>query len=148
MNKHLYALVGAIILTGSLADESHAAPCRVAEAAIRGSQAGYERDTQAAIETAEKDKSSSDILGKCIGGVTAVITSPTFPSLDDMFDNVFDKICRVASQQVHGKLSDVNSQIGGLSSGVRVQRSSSGLDVQEREREVSGNSWMRLFGGY
>lgn len=104
-----------------------AATCRIGTAASQGSQNAYQRDAQAAQETAQRERSSSDILGKCVAGVTGVITAPQFTSLSDIFAQVKNKVCRIASDQVNGAVSDVNSQIGGVMSGITGQINNTGI---------------------
>ncbi|APO88911.1 hypothetical protein AB8807_22330 (plasmid) [Xanthomonas campestris pv. olitorii] len=98
-----------------------AATCRSGSAAAAGSQSGYERDKQAAQQTAQSERSSSDILGKCVGGITSVLTAPQFPSLSDIFDQIKNKVCQIASDQVNGVVNDVNGQISGVMNGINGQ---------------------------
>lgn len=90
-----------------------AATCRSGSAAAQGSQAGYKRDQQAAEQAAQSELSSSDVLGKCVGGITSVLTAPQFPSLSETFDQIKNKVCQIASSQVNSAISDVNGQING-----------------------------------
>jgi len=159
MKRSLLTIVfmTACVYTGA----ASAAPCRMAEAAIKGSQSGYERDTTAAIETAEKDMSASDVLGKCVGGISAVVNAPTFPSLSALFDQVFDRVCRAARNEVQGAVRNANGQIGDLTSGVDLygaardvgignvnagvdihHSSDTGVDIDTRNRK---SSWLNLF---
>ncbi|WP_262404505.1 hypothetical protein [Xanthomonas oryzae] len=98
-----------------------AATCRSGSAAAQGSQSGYDRDKQAAQQTAHSERSSSDILGKCVGGITSVLTAPQFPSLSDIFDQIKNKVCQIASDQVNGVVGDVNGQISGVMNGINGQ---------------------------
>ena len=98
-----------------------AATCRSGSAAAAGSQSGYERDKQAAQQTAQSERSSSDILGKCVGGITSVLTAPQFPSLSDIFDQIKNKVCQIASDQGNGVVNDVNRQINGVMTGINGQ---------------------------
>jgi hypothetical protein len=61
------------------------ANCRVADAARIGSEAGLARDKAAAMQTAEQERKSSDILGRCISGITSIQVVPMFPSPMDIF---------------------------------------------------------------
>jgi len=88
-----------------------AAPCRSGAAAGRGGQSGYDMDRQAATQTAQNDRSSSDILGKCVSGITAVITAPQFPSLSSIFDQLKNRICQMASDQINSAAYNASSQI-------------------------------------
>lgn len=104
-----------------------AATCRSSTAAYQGSQNGYQRDVQAAQQTAQRERSSSDILGKCVAGVTGVITAPQFPSLSGIFDQIKNKVCRIASDQVNGAVNDVKGQIGGVMTDINGQINNTGV---------------------
>ena len=104
-----------------------AATCRSATAAAQGSQNGYQKDVQAAQQTAQREKSSSDILGRCVGGITGVITAPQFPSLSEIFDQIKNRVCRIASDQVNGAVNDANQQINGALGGINGQIQGTGI---------------------
>ena len=53
-----------------------------------------------------------------MAGVTGVIAAPQFPSPSDVFDQIKNKVCRIASDQVNGAVSDVNGRIGGVMNGI------------------------------
>jgi hypothetical protein len=76
------------------------AACRAAEAAKLGSDAGLARDGAAAVQMAEQERSNSDILGKCITGVTSIQVVPTFPSLMDIFNQAATRMCRLANNSI------------------------------------------------
>jgi hypothetical protein len=116
-----------IVLLLCSAASVQAATCRSGSAAAQGSQSGYARDQQAAEQTAQSERSSSDILGKCVGGITSVITAPQFPSLSDIFDQIKNKVCQIASDQVSSAAGDVNGQINGVMSGINGQISNTGV---------------------
>lgn len=86
------------------ATSASAAPCRAQKAAEAGSKAGYTRDKVAAEEMEKRTSDSSDVLAKCIKGITAVTVVPTFPSLADIFAGVVDKACRVSIDKVRSAL--------------------------------------------
>lgn len=117
--KFGFPTIALLALLGS--STAQAAPCRAAAAAIQGSQRSYEKDVQAAQQTVQKDRTSSDILGKCVSGVTAVMTVPQFPSLSQIFEQIKKEVCRIASEQVNGAVNDVNQQINGALSGINSQ---------------------------
>lgn len=81
-----------------------AAPCRAQKAAELGSKAGYQRDKTAAEEMEKKASESSDVLAKCIKGITTVTVVPTFPSLTDIFTGVMEKACKVSIDKVRAAL--------------------------------------------
>lgn len=81
-----------------------AAPCRAQKAAELGSKAGYTRDRTAAEEMEKRASESSDVLAKCIKGITTVTVIPAFPSLSDIFAGVMEKACRVSIDKVRAAL--------------------------------------------
>ncbi|OWY38866.1 hypothetical protein CEK28_10580 [Xenophilus sp. AP218F] len=105
---HRIAMLALLLL---MAGTSQADTCRSGGAAQRGAQAGYDQDTQAASTNAQKEKQSSDILNKCVGSITAVITAPQFPSIADIFENIKNKVCAIASEKINGAINDVNKDI-------------------------------------
>jgi hypothetical protein len=105
-------------ISASVAIAAPAAPCRSETAATSGSTAGYTQDTQAADAIEQQDKSASDILGQCVAGITGVITIPTFPSLDDILNQIKNEVCRIASEQVHQAAGNVASAINAALSGI------------------------------
>ena len=128
-----------LCFTGSV----QAANCRSGNAAVQGSQNGYQKDSQAAEQTAQKQRTTSDILGKCVGGITGVITAPQFPSLSDIFDQIKNKVCKLASDQVNGAVNsvvnNVNGQINGVVTGINGQISNTGVgQVVGNVPQVSG----------
>lgn len=126
-----------------------AATCRSGDAAARGSQNGYERDKQVAEQIAQNERSSSDILGKCVRGITAVITAPQFPSLSDIFDQIKNKVCQIASDQIHGAVNDANGQINRTGVGQVIGNASqvSGPTVQQTHAGSSQSStfWSNIW---
>jgi TraL protein len=116
----------------------YAVNCRSGDAALRGSQVGYDRDKQAAEQTAKNDRSLSDTLGKCIGGITGVVTVPQFPSLSDIYDQVKKKICKLASDQAHNSVSGANSQINDAINGINGQINNAGIGQISENVPVAG----------
>jgi hypothetical protein len=88
-----------------------AAPCRAQKAAELGSKAGYLRDKNAAEEMEKRASESSDVLAKCIKGITTVTVVPTFPSLSDIFAGVMEKACRVSIDKVRAALPPAMSGV-------------------------------------
>ena len=115
-----------LVLSMCSATNVEAATCRSGAAAIAGAKSGYNRDQQAAVTTATNDRSSSDILGKCVGGITSILTAPQFPSLSDIFDQIKNKVCAIASDQIDAQIGEVNSQISGAMTNINSQISSTG----------------------
>lgn len=93
---------------------AQAATCRSGEAAIRGGEAGLSRDQSAADSNETAEKMSSEILGKCIGGITGIFGTTAFPDLSQIWQMIKDKVCSIASSQVRGVVSQVNGQINGV----------------------------------
>lgn len=96
-----------LLLVLFLAVDAQAATCRAGEAAVRGSQTGYEEDKTAANETSEKELSFSDALEQCVGGISGAQTSPAFGGgggLSDMLDQLFSRVCRIARERINGEL--------------------------------------------
>lgn len=93
-----------VIATLVACTSASAAPCAAQKAAERGSKAGYERDKTAAEDMEKKTSESSDVLAKCIKGITTVTVVPTFPSLSDMFAGVVEKACKVSIDKVRAGL--------------------------------------------
>lgn len=65
-----------VVLLMSSAVTAHAATCRSGEAAVRGGEAGLARDQDAADTNQTAAQTSSDILGKCVGGSPAYSAPP------------------------------------------------------------------------
>lgn len=68
-----------VVLLLSSAVTANAATCRSGEAAVRGGEAGLARDQDAADTTQTAAQTSSDILGKCVGGSLAFSAQPRSP---------------------------------------------------------------------
>ncbi|MCC7005932.1 MAG: hypothetical protein IT497_04735 [Ottowia sp.] len=118
MKTCIHIIIATFLLCTTIAQ---AATCRSGNAAARGSQQGYERDKQAAEQVAKTEQSSSDILGKCVGGITGVLTAPQFPSLSDIFNQVQNKVCQIARNQIDGVINDANGRINNTMNGIHNQ---------------------------
>lgn len=90
---------------------AQSATCRSGDAATIGGKIGYERDKQAATQMAQKENSASDILGKCVNSVTSIQTTPQFPSLSDIFEQVTQKICAAVTDEINNMPFGLNSQV-------------------------------------
>jgi TraL protein len=120
IKKPLCFLITSMLLAiSSVAD---AGTCRSGDAAIIGAQAGYENEINQINKQSDNSKTSSDLMGKCISGVTGVIVMPTFPDLGAIWQEMIDKVCKTASDRIsdvtNGAISDVNNQINGLMNGI------------------------------
>ncbi|MBF8164304.1 hypothetical protein IVE04_24370 [Pseudomonas mendocina] len=101
------SICSVLLLVLFLAVDAQAATCRAGEAAVRGSQTGYEEDKTAANETSEKELSFSDALEQCVGGISGAQTSPSFGGgggLSDMLDQLVNRVCRIARERINGEL--------------------------------------------
>lgn len=108
--KTALMLVGVILGASSFC--TFADTCRSGSAASEGSKTGFQREADAANAQADSSKTSSDTIGKCVSGITGIkITVPTFPSLDDIFKEVEDKVCKMASDAISGVTGDIDGQI-------------------------------------
>ena len=121
-----------------------AATCRSGDAATRGSKVGYEQDKQAAEQNAQNERAASDILGKCVGAINAVITVPQFPSLSGIFDQIINKVCKIASDQVNGAINapvnEINSQINGEMNNINGQINNTGIgQVVQNVPQITGS---------
>ncbi|WP_241136356.1 hypothetical protein [Achromobacter insuavis] len=94
-----------------------ATTCRSGEAAARGGQVGYERDTKAAEDNATKAATWADVLSKCVGGVTGILGGGGFPSIDDELNKLKDRICRAARAEIGKATGKVNDVLGDVSYG-------------------------------
>ncbi|NWC90510.1 hypothetical protein [Pseudomonas reactans] len=104
-------VVSAFLLLVCMSANVTAATCRSGEAAVRGSNSGYEEDKKAAEQVVEKEMSFSDVLELCVGGVTGGQAGPTYgPSLGDQFGawarKVFKQVCSLAREKIDDKLGD------------------------------------------
>jgi hypothetical protein len=109
INTTRHRHIGHVLLICTLltaASTTFAGPCRSGDAAARGSQTGTERDRKAAEQTEQQDRMASDILGRCVSGITSVPTMPTFPSLSDVFNEVKTRICRITSVEISSASAD------------------------------------------
>lgn len=118
---HRIAMLAILLL---IAGASQASGCRSGDAAQRGAQAGYDQDTQAATSTVQKERQASDILNKCVGSITAVITVPQFPSMAQIFEQIKNKVCATIRDQINQSIdkvnSDVNQTVGGIYDHVKI----------------------------
>lgn len=84
---------------------SNAAVCRSGEAAQAGSDAGYEQARKADEAWAERERTVSDQLQDCLARIrTTSISLPTFPSLQDILNQVAEKICQTAVDKINSHI--------------------------------------------
>lgn len=84
---------------------SDAAVCRAAEAAQAGSDAGFEKAKRADEGWAKLEREISGRLQSCLARLrTQRSGSLPFPSLQDMFDQLAEKICQTAIDKIKGQI--------------------------------------------
>lgn len=141
------AFLAAFILCSAVS--AQAATCRSGEAAMRGGEAGIARDQNAADANETAEKTSSDILGKCVGGITGIFGGASFPDFSAIWQMIKDKVCAIASQQVRGVVSEVNGQINGVMTqingavtdtvnGTGVNNTGAGTVISSGDTSISG----------
>jgi TraL protein len=83
----------------------NAAICRSGQAASAGSELGYEQAKRAAQVWAERERSVSDELQDCLSRIrTTSISLPTFPSLQDLMNQVADQVCQAAVDRINSHI--------------------------------------------
>ncbi|AXQ51012.1 hypothetical protein DZC31_30350 (plasmid) [Stenotrophomonas rhizophila] len=123
----------ALLLLLCMSVNLNAATCRSGEAAVRGSNSGYEEDKRAAEQTVQDDLSFSDVLEKCVGGVTGIKAGPTYgpsESFGDWAELIFKQVCNIARD----KISEVAG--GGAESrmGSALENIYSGYESEQQAR--------------
>lgn len=103
-----------VLVTAAWMSAPATSACPAETAARIGGQQGYARDKLAAIEIEKRESASSETLGKCIGGITSVVTVPAFPSLADILTRAGDKICRVATDKLREAVAIPGMHVPGL----------------------------------
>jgi hypothetical protein len=98
--KSQHRIAVAVLACAGACAGAHSATCRSEAAAVLGGQNGFSRDKNAAVENENRENASSELVGKCIGGITSVVVVPVFPSLGDIFSRAADKVCHVASARI------------------------------------------------
>jgi len=114
VNSHTRIVCAALLIAVNQAAPAWSADCRSETAAKAGAQQGYERDKNAAIETEWRESASSDVIGRCIGGITSIIVVPTFPSLQQIFAQAAQKMCNVARDKIREAATIPSGGIPGL----------------------------------
>ncbi|KPW49308.1 hypothetical protein ALO86_200179 [Pseudomonas syringae pv. berberidis] len=95
----------------------NAAVCRSGQAASVGSQTAYERAKKASGVWAERERTVSDELQDCLSRIrTTSISLPSFPSLEDLMNQVADQVCQAAVDKINSHIpsgSDPWQSVGG-----------------------------------
>lgn len=125
-------------------------PCAVAEAAVRGSQAGYDRQVDAASRVADMNREVSEIVGNCVGGISSIITMPSL-SIGGLFDAIIDRVCRAVNTEINGVVGSFDSYVDDtldvpeLNVGVDVRRNNGGIGSELNTRELDTPSPLDWF---
>lgn len=77
-----------------------AASCRAGTAAKAGSEAGYNRAKEAADAWSQRQNNVTASLGDCLGNISTTITTPTFPNLTDIMNQIGQNICQAARDKI------------------------------------------------
>lgn len=107
MKRYLSVLAAMLLIYTDVS----ATTCRSQTAAVAGSRSGYDRDKVAATQVEQKESQSSDVVGRCVSGITAISVVPTFPSLSDIFNAVVERACTVAIDRIRDVSVSVASGI-------------------------------------
>ncbi len=84
---------------------ANAAVCRAGQAAQAGSEAGYEKAKRAADAWGERERTMSDQLQECLSRIrTTSISMPDFPSLQDIMNQVSEKVCQAALDKINSNI--------------------------------------------
>jgi len=84
---------------------ANAAVCRAGQAAQEGSQAGYEQAKRAADAWGERERTMSDQLQECLNRIrTTSISLPSFPSLQEIMNQVSEKVCQAAMDKINSNI--------------------------------------------
>jgi TraL protein len=84
---------------------ANAAVCRAGQAAQEGSQTGYEKAKRAADAWGERERTMSDQLQDCLSRIrTTSISLPSFPSLQDIMNQVSEKVCQAAVDKINSNI--------------------------------------------
>lgn len=82
-----------------------AAVCRSGDAAQVGSNAGFEQAKRADEAWAKRERTVSDQLQSCLARIrTTSISLPSFPSLQDILNQVAEKICQTAVDKINSQI--------------------------------------------
>jgi hypothetical protein len=110
------------------------AGCRAGDAAVRGSQVGFERAQAAAVTLSQNQTAAQSLLQKCVQGIANMNSGNMFPSFADMFDQVVQKVCTAATQKVNSAVGQINpaNDFDKIMSGInsQVSQSTGGLISQ------------------
>lgn len=84
---------------------ANAVVCRSGQAAQTGSTAGYAQAKQASDAWATRERTVSDQLQSCLSRIrTTSISLPSFPSLQDLMNQLADKVCQAAVDKINSQI--------------------------------------------
>ncbi|WP_157798564.1 hypothetical protein [Dyella ginsengisoli] len=99
-----------MVLVAVLAASTAHAGCRAGDAAVRGSQLGFERAQTSAVSISQNETSAQTMLQKCIAGIASMQTVTMFPSFGDIMNQMVQKVCNAATQKVNSVIGQVTPQ--------------------------------------
>lgn len=83
------------------------ATCRAGSAAEAGRDQGYSQAKQAAQDWADREHSASDSLQDCLSRIrTTSLVVPDFPNLQDIVDQLAEKVCKAATDKANDYIPD------------------------------------------
>lgn len=101
----------ALVLLVTLAAACKAdAGCRAGDAAARGSQMGFQRAQANALTISQSQTQAQALLQKCLSGIANMQTVSMFPSLSNVLDQMVQKVCNAATQQVNSVIGQMTPQ--------------------------------------
>ncbi len=84
---------------------SNGAVCRSGDAAQAGSTAGYEQARRADEAWGKRERTVSDQLQNCLARIrTTRVSLPSFPSLQEILDQVSERICQAAVDKINSQI--------------------------------------------
>jgi hypothetical protein len=98
-----------LLLALAMAGQAHAG-CRAGDAAVHGSEAGFQRAQTNALTISQNQTRAQMLLQKCLAGIASMQTLSMFPSLTDVLDQVVQKVCNAATQQVNSAIGQITPQ--------------------------------------
>jgi TraL protein len=100
----------AAVLVALVATSTAHAGCRSGDAAVRGSQLGFERAQTSAVSISQNETQAQTLLQKCIAGLASMQTISMFPSMGDIMNQMVQRVCNAATQQVNSAIGQVTPQ--------------------------------------
>jgi hypothetical protein len=102
-------LAPALLVALAITSQANAG-CRAGDAAVHGSQIGFQRAQANALTISQNQTRAQMLLQKCLAGIASMQTITMFPSLTDVLDQVVQKVCNAATQQVNSAIGQITPQ--------------------------------------